>query len=497
MTIKTLREHQTGSLSAIASAVRGIVNLPTGTGKTLIQSRAIMSEIQSAQSGGNVYVIVSPRILLSNQILENVRTDLMLHSTDAQYLVVHSGSGNYDAELKLLRESNLPFRETANTTSTIEIRDAYNRAVAEGVPLVISSTYHSFERIRDAGVPLTTVYCDEAHYLVTENFSAISEIPGRAFFFTATMRNTASEDGIGMNNVERFGEVIYSKKPVEMIEAGEIVRPRLHLVDMKDQPESDEADALAVVEAFKEHRSIVHTGAKLLVVAKGVTHLNAIVNSEVLARLRRVTPNLTVFDISSEYEARINGETVTRSVFFKRMQNLTDADLAIIIHIDILAEGIDVPGITGVMPFNNLKKSKFLQTLGRATRLHNTDRARLYSGEIKFDALDEFVKPYSYVVVPVYGSMGDDLRSSVREMILEMRGFGFNPSEDIVVKASRGKLVPAPIGTVNELVDRFRDVFDFITSVIHDVEEAEEADALCAEVAGAEVVDELAELAYN
>lgn len=475
----TLREHQSKALKAIAQAVRGIINLPTGTGKSLIQARAIAEEIKKSSKQGGVYVILSPRILLSNQLLNDVRVDLMKAKIDAQYLVVHSGNGDYEAEEQLRIDMGLVFRETDNTTKISEIKRSHNKAREEKVPLIISCTYHSFERIIDSGIPLKVIHCDEAHHLVQERFQWIAALDkARTYFYTATMRVTSSDDGVGMNNKERFGEVIAQALPIEMINAGEIVRPRLHVVDMAEQPEGDEGDALAVVEAFREHRSLLNVGAKLLVVAKGQEHLQKLVTSKQIKQLLVTTPGLRLFDISSDYGARINGTVVKRQQWFKELKTLTDSDQAIIIHIDILTEGIDVPGITGVMPLDDLKKAKFLQTLGRATRLHVNDRTRLYNNEINVKELENFIKPYAYVVVPAYGTFGEDLQENIREMIAELRSYGFDPREDIIIKQKRGKQIPVPIETVNKLDTNIKNFFNFITTVYHEIEEQESANAI-------------------
>lgn len=479
-----LREHQINAGHALTLALKGIINLPTGTGKTLIQSRSIVNEIVT--NSPCVYLINSPRILLSNQLMNDVRKDLTKNKIEAQYLVVHSGKYNDRPDIELGHQLGIQFRETLTGTTKQTIKEAYDRSVAENVPLIISGTYHSVERIISAKVPVEIMFCDEAHYLVQEQFSWIVNKPfpsNRSYFFTATLRETPSEDGMGMNNSTLFGEVLYSEPPVELINKGEIVRPRMHLVDMSHDPEKDEGDGLAVAEAFEEHRSVCNTGAKLLVVSKdGSKHLNDLATHSKLKELVEIRPMLKIYDISSQHGARINGEEVKREEFLKQLRSMTDADEAIIIHHDILTEGIDVPGITGVMPLISLKKAKFLQTLGRSTRLHINDRKRLYAGDMKPNELNRFIKPYAWLIVPVYGEIGDDMRDSMKEMVRELRDHGFNPSEDIMVRQKRGKKQLVPISVVNELSEVQRGLLDFAASVVHELEEEDEANVLTDEV---------------
>lgn len=475
--MKQLRNHQTNAISSLSLAGKGTINLPTGTGKTLIQSRAIVDAINEDNSP-KVYVILSPRILLSNQLMGDVKEDLVINGQDCQYLVVHSGrvNGDYSA---LEKELNIPYRETPSSTSHQGIMDVYEKAQRENVPMIISGTYHSAERIVGSGIPVEILFCDEAHYLVQEQFSWIVSDPfpsNRTYFFTATLRETPSEEGLGMNNVDLFGEVLYQELPIQLIEAGEMVRPRMHMIDMSHDPEGDEADGLAVAEAFIEHHSNVNVGAKLLVVSKdGSDNLDALVNHVEIQRLLNVRPSLRIFDVSSEHGARIDGVVVRRDQFLTELRAMEDHEEAIIIHYDILSEGIDVPGITGVMPLRSLQKAKFLQTLGRSTRLHSKDRTKLYTETMMADELSKFVKPYAWLIIPIYGEIGDDLYEEMKEMVRELRDHGFNPSEDIVVKQKRGKSQLVSIENVTEPTKAIKGLLEFSAIVIHELEEEDEA----------------------
>lgn len=479
--MKKLQPHQVNAEAALSAAVRGIINLPTGTGKTLIQSRAIVNHIQHNEP--KVYVIASPRILLSNQLMSDVRADLAHNGVSAQYLVVHSGRPDDRKDIELEHDLGISFRETLSGTKVETIAEAYRRATAEKVSLVVSSTYHSIGRIVKANIPVEILFCDEAHYLVQEQFSWIVATPfpaKRAYYFTATLRETPSKEGMGMNNSALFGNVLYRELPVDMIAAGQMVRPRMHLVDMSHAPQKDEADGLAVAEAFVEHRSLLNgIGAKMLVVAKdGSDHLNSLAQHPLVADLIESRPSFRVFDISSAFGARINGIEVTRSKFLEELRSMKDHDEAIIIHHDILAEGIDVAGITGVMPLISLGKAKFLQTLGRSTRLHDNDRSRLYAGKMTANELRRFTKPYAWLIVPVYGEIGEDMHEDMAKMIRELRTYGFNPSEDVVIRQKRGKKVPEPIASVTDKATLNTAILEFVAEVVHTIEDEKKAEEL-------------------
>lgn len=486
-----LRKHQIEAIEEIQKYSEGIIHLPTGSGKTNIEAIAISKNIDNGFKVSEipVFVIMAPRIILCNQLYKVIKEILYSDKKDCHYLIVHSG--RTEDNLKRMWSADMPFRQLKSTTSSKEIIEEYEKARSEKVPLIIFSTYDSSERIVNAKIPVYMTLCDEAQYLVSLEFNWISKENEenvikqfnsiRKYYFTATLKETYSDTGLGMNNSNLFGPIIYEKTPLEMINAGEILRPRIHLVDIRNKNENLkelDSDVNAIIDSFIEHRIHCNVGAKLLVVTKGSEHLNDIVNHPKIKNLLEIRPNLKIFDISSMYHPRINGIEVKREEFLKKLQELNDTDEAIIFHINILSEGIDVPGITGIMPMNTLGLSKFLQTLGRATRLHGKDRIKLYEKVLKYDDLDKFIKPYAWIIIPIYGIIGEDLSSYMTGIVHALRNHGFNASEDVVLKENIGNAIPIPIGGVNEKDTRAKALFDIFVDVEHEIEEKEIADKI-------------------
>jgi superfamily II DNA or RNA helicase len=495
-----LRQHQLEASLAVETINEGIIHLPTGSGKTLIEALLISENIDKSyrwlsdnEMKGEipVFVVLAPRILLSNQLFGVVRQILLDKKQDCQYLIVHSGRADDDRKNI---SKDLPYRQLKSTTSPNTITSEYERARAEKVPMVIFGTYDSSEKIVRAGIPVYMLMCDEGQYLVSMRFGWIpkenedNEMKQfnafRKYYFTATLKETPSDTGLGMNNSELFGPIIYEKTPLEMIKAGEIVRPRIHLVNvLNDVPEATELDkdVNAIMSAFIEHKAQCKTSPKMLVVTKGSTHLNDIVSHRKIQNFLETRPNLMIFDISSAHQPRINGDVVKRDFFLKKLQGLTDQDEAIVFHIDILTEGIDIPGITGIMPMNSMGLGKFLQTLGRASRLHPKDREKLYAGTMKYDELDRFIKPYAWVIVPVYEEIGEDLREQILNIVYALRQSGFNASEDVFIKENKGKTLPVPLAGISQKDARAKSLFDVFVDVGHDIEEKEISDKLMLE----------------
>ncbi len=238
--LEKLYDYQLDAVEATNKHKKGIVCMPTGTGKTFVQASVIAKQIES-NPGFGIYVINAPRIMLSYQLLKEVYTFLINSGIDSRYMSVHSGGQNDLEDLEKIRidanyneGTNIQFAQIENGTSPILIREFVEIAKIQNLPLVIFSTYNSAGRINDA-VPdekISIVVNDEAQYLVQEQFHDIIHTLNfeRCYFFTATTINTPSDKGRGMNNVESYGEVIYLMTPRQAIDMGKMVRPRMHFV---------------------------------------------------------------------------------------------------------------------------------------------------------------------------------------------------------------------------------------------------------------------------
>jgi superfamily II DNA or RNA helicase len=450
--LENLYDYQLDAVSSTDKHKKGIVCMPTGTGKTFVQGAIIAKEIQKNGGKFGVYVINAPRIMLSYQLLKEVYSFLMYAGIEARYLSVHSG-GNVELEdlesiridANLSEGTNIKFSEIQNGTSPILIKDFVDKAKSANLPLVIFSTYNSAERINDAipDIKIEIVVNDEAQYLVQEQFHDIIKILNfkRCYFFTATTINTPSEKGKGMNNVESYGEIIYLMTPREAIDRGKMVRPRMHFVlptSGSTYTKNDFQNSLGkiIAESLAQHDYAIgqFSVPKLLVTVKGLGDIQKFFSSREYTGLIRTGYKIYAVASDEKIGNNINGEKVSRRAFLEQLKidGRNTQQRLLILHFDILTEGIDISGITGILPLRTLGKAKFLQTFGRAARLDIDDRKRIESGEIKPTDLDEMNKPYAWVIVPTVVHEDADSKEHIGNLITELRDYGFKPSEDIV-----------------------------------------------------------------
>ena len=472
---------------------KGIIVSPTGTGKTMIQSLIIERDILLFANQFRMYVINAPRIILTYQLLREVYTFMVSRGIECRYHFVHSGSAIDERDLEDIRIQanldgyNIPFNEIGSSTSSLLVTETIDKCIRLNIPLILFSTYNSAERIEDARLytnkNISIVLNDEAHYLVQERFHDIVHnlASDRYYFFTATTRHTSSDKGRGMNNVNSYGEVIYRLLPREAIEMGKMIRPRIHTIRTEGVRTSEDYDNsfnLVIHNSFvqhKKHLNEVHPNLspKILVSTRGANDIKNFLLSNQYQVLRESGVNVFAISSNEEIGNNVNGVRVKRQEFLKQLREYGKDvnNEMLILHFDILTEGIDVPGITTIMPLRELNKSRFIQTFGRCARVDIRDRVRLDSGEISPNDLEQMVKPYAYVILPYITQTNRDDSDSMRNIIYELRQFGFNSSEDVVGEVeARGISEEEGLDMFNELNRRNGSTGNIINEVLSEFE---------------------------
>lgn len=434
---KTLRLHQEEALSILRNHNIGQVSIPTGTGKTLIQLCLHVDDMieKNKQNKTGVYVIAAHRLALCNQLFNDFLYKVRFENDfDCDFLCVSSDNYDMNKIHNSIRKRNKHLKiievatrlskddiEIKNTTNINEIYDFVQNSKSNNKHCVIIATYDSFDRMKKIPVIDVCTY-DEAHTITRDdywsNVDVIKPKIVKQFFFTATRKE--SDCKRGMNRTDFYGDILFEKSPREMVEKGEIVRPNnYHIIQVQNDEgysyDNPIMTVRAITEGFINHRFKVKQyssspksiGAKLLVTCDGSIQLNNIVN-DISFRTWCEQNKIHTFSVNSEYGDYCDFECVkSRNTIIDKMNELHDEHDAIFLHVDILAEGIDLPAITGVMPIRDMTKSKLTQTLGRATRLFAEDRRRLYLPDGNAEKINptehnKFVKPWAWVLIPDY-----------------------------------------------------------------------------------------------
>jgi len=431
----------------------GKITMPTGTGKTRVEAAIIAIDILKNPNKFRMYVINAPRIMLSYQLLREIYSFLVKYGVESRYMCVHSGGATDIKQLEEIRElanenseDNVPYSDIANGTSTEIIKNMIQKAQNQNLPLIFFSTYNSADRIEMSlkGEKLEIVINDEAQYLVQGRFFEILKIlrPNRFYFFTATEVHSESNEGRGMNNEEYYGKNLFTMTPMEAITKGRMVRPRMHFVKLKNKnqvynkDEFDNSIPKLIEESLYQHQYVSRgIRPKILVSVSGTKDMLRFSKSEEYTNLRSTGVEVYMVSSNEAIGNFINGERTTRQDFLNRLkidgENITKE--IIVLHFDILAEGIDISGFTGILPLRSLSDSKFFQTYGRAARLDLRDRKKLEEGLLDPTKVDGFIKKYAWIIIPEIIHENLDSKAHIGELIHRMRDFGFNPVDDIVI----------------------------------------------------------------
>lgn len=468
--VKELRKFQRNAVKACKGQKRGRVVLPTGTGKTLIEAALIEEAIKSKRS--SVCVISSPRIILTYQHIDEISEYLISRGIEAQYLNLNSGNLDEDRIKEMMMRQGMITRDIPSTTNPNDVNAAYKECQKSGLPLIIGATYHSFPKMGLTNVPIQLKIADEAHNIVSSigRFSEEAKkdyhkVPAeQAIFATATQAFSPTDEGNtdegdGMQNKKVFGPLLFRVTPKEMIDAGEIVPPYLHIAEItagtikKHQEklkiedvhdiDNPEVDAIVVMECFEklkeQHEKYSadpeKMGTKMLVVFKGQQAFSYFFNSAMVQRWS-LQNNIQLVGMTSDSGAYLNGERVLaqdrsfKEKFMCHLNTAPDSTQMIIGHIDMLGEGMNIPTLLGVLPLRDLGEIKSAQTLGRAMRLFGPDRRDFYEGRTKVGDREKMIKPFAWVIIPRYSWDHESGSQRLISMARAMKNdLGYNPFE--------------------------------------------------------------------
>ena len=399
-----LRPHQKRALDSMTEQNHGQVIVPTGGGKTFIMIQDCLRQFKASTS--QTIVVVAPRILLANQLSEEFMSQVS--NTWTHVMHVHSGETHHFSSTKIDKITLF-----ANTC----------RAAAESV--IIFTTYHSLHKVVDSGIPINTIYFDEAHNSCTKSFfnpvAAMSIISDRKYFFTATPRVSNKHDR-GMNNRGGYGPTLESVPAPELINNGSIIPPTIvpfttnHTVDKKNPHIVHSNTVSDIIDNLDETDA-----AKVLVAVPSSRVLSNILgHTDMLSELAE--RGYDVLHVTSKFGAYVNKTKVNREKFFETLTawGKDETKKFVVFHYSILSEGINVPGLTHTILLRNLNIVEMAQTIGRVIRLDKRDSQGIASGSITAGALSLYHKPTGYVTVPVHSNHGAAIVKRLQRVVDEI-----------------------------------------------------------------------------
>ena len=456
-------DNSTANIQKTPDDARGRLVMPTGAGKTLTE--AVLLDWQFKNNAKTkIHLVLAPRIMLGNQLLGEYKGFLGAEAFRA--IAFHSGEHT--------AEDGIKWKEVATTQKSV-VEEAYANAQKLNQHLVVFSTYHSCGKLE--GINFDTIIADESQYCVAENFNAsFRSLTGRVrLAFTATEKMTASNSGFGLNNEELYGTRWYYISPDELIKRGRIVPPRLHIMHAETV---DEGASIVsqVTEIAQEQIKLTETTlefSKVLFAMSGTDDVKTVEDN--IKTLKDTFPTHSIFTITSRNGAQINGVEVKRKQF---MQDLKTCENALIFHYDILSEGIDVDGITGVAIMRNMGLSKLLQTIGRAIRLYKPDPSK---------------KPQAWISVPVINGNEDD-KERIAFILRTLRNGGFDISKEDIYE-TKGNRHEGEDEGMDDAFDKYKNNFSslFVEEVLHEIEN----DEFWIKLNNASTVDDKLELLFG
>ena len=372
-----LREHQLRIVDKMNRHQKGQVIVPTGGGKTICM---ISDAISQFSRPNKTIVVVSPRILLTQQL----STDFLELLQSVQVLHVHSGDTSH--------------------TSTTNKREIFNWTVNNwNSNKIIFTTYHSLHRIQESGIPVDTIYFDEAHNSVQQHFHPATRFFAttnnrRCFFFTATPRISNSDEEIGMNNEYVYGKVLEQVPAPELVNKGYILPPKVvvkQLEMIRDRKANCDDDADNILKTIDDQNV-----SKILICVRRTAQItNMVSDSKLTTELYARGYNWMY--ITAKTGAVINGIKVSREDFFTTLNTWGKEDdrKFIVMHHSILSEGVNVSGLEAALFLRNMDFITISQTIGRVIRK---------GGE---------KKQFGIVCVPVYDKVGITTSKSVNAVV--------------------------------------------------------------------------------
>lgn len=393
-----LRPHQQDALEKMSLYNKMRIIAPTSAGKSMMIFGDIYNKIK--QQGNSIFVIVSSRILLIQQL-----------SKEFAKLV----SGANIAHLHSGETGHRKFRDFLDL--------AYWSEKTSG-PKVIFVTYHSLHKIAKAELDIEAVYLDECHNGAKKHFfeyvKDVEKFTKNLYSFTATPRHHVDPTKNGNNNVDVYGNQVYNVNAVELINNGSILPPKASsftipaIRNKKDG--AHERDYYTLMDCILNGENT----DRVLITCPSTKAMMALLSmTEFMMDLNK--NGYDVFHITSKYGAFHNKEKLKRSEFLERVEEYGKQDKKfVVMHYSILTEGWSNNSIQSSIFMRQQSMGATVQNIGRNLRLAHSDIERINKGDLVPGDYDNYHKPYGEIIIPVYQNFGGAIEEQVDTVITEV-----------------------------------------------------------------------------
>ncbi len=456
--------------NTVETNIKGQIILPTGAGKTIVAeylTAKLLNEVYSGYRRPATFGVACHRLILANNLLNRILNTMIKRFNLSNFEIIVVNSGEYNSFVN-------EFKENYGTEfNVINIRDfdkdvinaRINAAHKNNKHVFFVMLYHSLDKVIESNVQFDFVFCDEAHttiesqfYDKMEKFVKQSEV---TLYMTATpTRNTTGKD---MTNKEVYGDIIIEKHPRELVFGKHICPINLVIQEsfdkngnVKTRNEMFSSSTKVInsimtaanslfnkVEENQINANIPEEERKagvLFVSVTGNKHLTEMMecNKAIGKKFAawRENNDVDLYLISAEKGGCIDySETkgwenleLNKEEFLKRLEqiNKTRKNKSIIVFIDMLAEGVDLPDINGVLILRQLddNAAKIMQIIGRAVRRDDADRKLIKDDSIKFSDYSKFKKPCAYVYLPSVNYTKNESENIINTMLKLYDAYG-------------------------------------------------------------------------
>lgn len=332
-----VRDYQRGAIEVALRKKRGVIQLPTSAGKSLVIYSLIKFCKESTE--GKILLIV-PNVALTEQMFGDM-VDYGWYDALQHVSVVYSGSENIDFSKRII----------ISTWQSLQKKD----------PIF-------FDRFQ-------TVIVDECHSL-NQKSNAIREILKNCvnadyrFGLTGTVPKDIADK---YNLFGYIGPVLYSKKSIDLIDKGFISKINIYTVLCRYG--IDEIKKARKMSYDTEMDSVINHPKRLMLIHKIVKKINNKENVLILCdridHLKRIVESLK--SIEGREVIAIHGSIPAKQREEMRAKVENSEGIIIVASFGTMSQGVNVKKLHHVMFASSTKSyTRTIQSIGRGLRLHET-----------------------------------------------------------------------------------------------------------------------------